>query len=325
MISNSQYNAIMRIYDRLQSDNRYEREQRRLEVYGRIPRMRELDTAAGASALRRLQAVTGGEDTAPLADFKEELEALKKEKEALLLENGFPADYMELRYVCRDCEDTGWCGETRCHCFQKKVLSLLYKESNLESLEGVEDFSGFRFHYFDDERVITAVGMTAMEYMKKVFRQCQDYVKQFPDTGENLIFMGNTGVGKTFLSKCIGKELLKRCHSVLYITAEDLFSQLSKAKLSREEEPGARRLEEFVRDCDLLIVDDLGTETANSWTNSQFFHLMNGRINQKKGMIVSTNLSMSMMRDRYSERVTSRLFSHYTIIPLYGDDIRLKE
>ena len=150
-----------------------------------------------------------------------------------------------------------------------------------------------------------------------------EFVNQFDTTFANLYFFGDTGIGKTFLSNCIAKELLDLGHSVIYFTAFQLFDILSKGVFEKDADAIATHQNIF--DCDLLIIDDLGTELSNSFTTSQLFLCLNERILRQKSTIISTNLNMNQVADIYSERVLSRISNSYTIIKLFGDDIRLKK
>ena len=151
--------------------------------------------------------------------------------------------------------------------------------------------------------------------------KCRDFIENFDKNFSNLYFYGDTGIGKTFLSNCVAKELMDRGYSVIYFTAFQLFDILSKGIFRREEEAIAAHQNIF--NCDLLIIDDLGTELTNSFTTSQLFLCLNERILRKKSTIISTNLGMNQLADIYSERVLSRISSNYTLIKLFGADIRI--
>lgn len=167
--------------------------------------------------------------------------------------------------------------------------------------------------------------MTELDYMKLVAGRCREFAAEFPDKGENLLFTGSTGVGKTFLTNCIAKALIDRGISVIYLSSQDLFELFSKCRFGRDGQDEAEETCRHILDCQMLIIDDLGTELNNSFVSSQLFYCINERINRKLGTIISTNLSMDMLRDTYSDRVASRLMSHYATIPLYGGDIRVKK
>lgn len=323
-LSNSQYNAVMREYEQQQIQNRHDRERRVAEVYRRIPQIEELDgtigTRAAASARRALDG-----DTSARTRLKEELADLRRQKEALLAAAGFPKDYMEMHYRCADCQDTGYAGGRRCHCFERARIQILYAQSNIQDVLKRENFAAFSFAYYDDETTVPGLGMTELAYMKLVWKRCREFADGFPEKGSNILFTGSTGVGKTFLTNCIARELIDRYVSVIYLSSHDLFEIFSRYKFSRDAQEDVEETYRHILECDMLIIDDLGTEVNNTFVSSQLFYCINERINRKKGTIISTNLSMDMLRDTYSDRVTSRIMSHYTTIPLYGGDIRMKK
>lgn len=201
----------------------------------------------------------------------------------------------------------------------------MYSQSNIQEILGRENFSSFTFKYYDNREVIPQINMTVAEYMKQVYGWCREYVEGFAAKGGNLIFTGSTGVGKTFLTNCIAKELIDRYQSVIYLSSSDLFDVFSKNKFYHDKEEDMQDMYQYILDCDLLIIDDLGTELNNSFVSSQLFYCINERLIRKKGTIISTNLSMDMLRDTYSDRISSRIISQYSIIPLYGGDIRTKK
>ena len=166
-----------------------------------------------------------------------------------------------------------------------------------------------------------ATGLSALETARRAYDTAQRFVQNFDHKFENLFLYGDTGVGKTFLSHCIARELLRSTHCVLYFSAYDLFDMMAANSFSRKD---TGTDEELIYDCDLLIIDDLGTELNNAFVSSQLFYCINERLLRKKSTIISTNLSMTMLRDTYSDRISSRIISQYSIIPLYGDDIRTK-
>lgn len=323
-LSNSQFNSIMRDYERLQADNRADLDKRIDEVYQSIPEMRELSESVSSLATNRYRQYLRNKKAYELLDLSKEIEEIKNKKERLLKEHGFPKDYMQMRYTCDDCKDTGYIDGEKCHCFKSKIVDLFFRDSNISNVLQNQNFSKLDLNLYDNERIITNVGCTAYEYMKKVLLMCNTYVEDFDNKKGNIIFMGNTGVGKTFLTNCIAKEIIDKYYSVLYFTATELFDKLSVAKMDKEAPAQIKELAEYIYQCDLLIIDDLGVELTNSFTISQFFSIVNNRILADKATIISTNLSLNMLRDKYTERISSRIMSSYDIITLYGDDIRLK-
>ncbi|MCI8577400.1 MAG: ATP-binding protein [Lachnospiraceae bacterium] len=321
-LSNSQYNAIMREYEQQQVRNRHDQEARIARVYERIPQIQELDVDTGARAAACARRILGG-DAGARHTLREELEDIREQKRILLAAAGFPEDYMELRYRCPDCKDTGYVDGKHCHCFEQARISVLYAQSNIREVLERENFETLSYTYYDDSHVVPGIGVSELEYMKLVIRQCRDFAEHFPDRGKNILFTGSTGVGKTFLTNCIARCLIERYKSVIYLSSQDLFEVLSRYRFGREAEEGVGDTYHYILDCDMLIIDDLGTELNNAFVSSQLFYCINERISRGHGTVISTNLSMGMLRDTYSDRVTSRIMSHYTTIPLYGPDIRL--
>lgn len=324
-LSNSQYNAILREYERLQAENRRELEARRKTVFGRIPELESLEKQAGISAMERFRKAVKSGSSSPVEGFSEEVRRLEEKKAALLKAAGFPPDALLPRYRCEKCRDTGFVDGRKCSCFRARELKLLYAQSNLEKITAEENFGTFSLDWYDSERVINAIGMTERDYMERVCGMCRNYVENFRIRRGSLLFQGNTGVGKTFLSNCIAKELLEAGFSVIYLTAGELFDCLAEVRIEKTEDLAKKELFDYIFSCDLLIVDDLGTEAANTFTASQFFYLVNRRLKEGRGTVISTNLSMRVMRDIYTERVTSRIASGYDVVMLYGDDIRRKK
>ena len=322
-LNNSQYNAIMRIYNQRQFQDKYEQDQRREEVYQKVPQIRQIEDEISSQAVRRARKLLDG-DTNAKEELKQHIEDLREQKEVLLSAFGFPADYMEMHYACPECQDTGYVDGRKCRCFKKEEIRLLYSQSNIEEVLLRENFDSFSYEYYDDRVVIPEIQMTVADYMRQVHTWCKEYVENFEKKGGNLIFTGSTGVGKTFLTNCIAKALIDQYQSVIYLSSNDLFDVFSKNKFHYDTEEEMKDMYQYILDCDLLIIDDLGTELNNTFVSSQLFYCINERLLRKKSTIISTNLSMTMLRDTYSDRISSRIISQYSIIPLYGDDIRTK-
>jgi DNA replication protein DnaC len=201
-------------------------------------------------------------------------------------------------------------------------MKLLYAQSNLERVLEQENFDHLTFQYYDNSQIIPEIGMTNADYMRRVVKSCMEFAQNFDSHQDNLLFTGSTGVGKTFLTNCIARKLMDTYHSVIYFSASDLFEVFSRNKFDYDQAEEMKDTYRYILDCDLLIIDDLGTELNNSFTSSQLFYCINERMNMNRSTIISTNLSLTQLRDSYTDRVTSRIM-RYRIIPLYGRDIRL--
>ena len=323
-LSNSQYNTVMREYEQRQFANRRDRDRRVAEVYARIPQIEELDNNISTRAAACARRVLDG-DTCARQQLKEELADMREQKETLLKAYGYPADYMEMRYRCPDCQDTGYRDGRRCHCFERARIRILYAQSNIQDVLTRENFRTFSYAYYDDRAALPGLGMTELEYMKLVVKRCREFAVGFPKQGQNILFTGSTGVGKTFLTNCIAKELIDRYISVIYLSSQDLFEIFSRYKFSREAEEDVEETYRHILECEMLIIDDLGTEVANNFTISRLFSCINERARSSRPVVISTNLTLTQMNSRYSERISSRLISNYKILELYGEDIRIRK
>lgn len=321
-LSNSQYDELIRGYEARQLKNHQELQQRIRHAYYKVPRLKEIDDAIASVSIAQAKKMLEGDANA-IADLKGQLAAYRKERAELLARYEFPADYFEPAYACKDCKDTGFIGSKRCHCFRQAAIDLVYTQSNLKNILIRENFSTFSFDYYSDEDISPATGTSSLAAAKNAVAKSHEFIDTFddPTVFSNLYFYGDTGIGKTFLSNCIAKELIESGHSVIYFTAFQLFDILSKEIFDKDEDAIAAHQNIF--NCDLLIIDDLGTELSNSFTISQLFLCVNERILRKKSTIISTNLGMNQLADIYSERVLSRILSHYTLLKLFGADIRI--
>lgn len=321
-LSNSQYNAIMRVYNKRQFRNKRDQDERIREIYEKIPQVEALNDEIAASMAQAGRKKLQGDEEGVKA-LKQEAEALKNQKLRYLERNGYPADYMQMRYHCPVCCDTGYVDGKKCRCFRQMEIEILYDQSNIREVLERENFDTLSMAYYDRERIDERSGRTVYEYMSMVIEECHRYVENFGKEKGSILFTGSTGCGKTFLSNCIARELIRQYYSVVYLTATDMFDVLSESRFSGRDEEEARDKAAYILDCDLLIIDDLGTELINTFTASQLFYCINERLNRKKGTIISTNLALNRMQDEFTERVTSRIMSQYKVLPLLGEDIRL--
>lgn len=321
-LSNSQYDAIMREYGRQQIENHHKLEERRKEIYARLPVVKQLEAEIAERSVACAKKLLEG-DKGVLDRLKEDLRDLREQKALIIRAAGYPDDYLELHYRCPDCRDTGLVDGRKCHCFLQAQMKLLHAQSNLEDVLERENFKALSYEYYDDTEILPQLGITNATYMRRVVAGCKEFVRVFDKKHDNLLFTGSTGVGKTFLTNCIARELMDDFHSVIYLTASDLFDVFSRNKFDYDNAEDMKDMYRFILDCDLLIIDDLGTELNNSFTSSRLFYCINERMNMSRSTIISTNLTLARLRDSYTDRVTSRIMSGYRIIPLYGGDIRL--
>lgn len=326
-LSNSQYDQLMRIYEQRQLDAVHAAQERYQRVTQAIPAYARLDEAISSCSIRQARLLLDGDSTA-LADLKQEIKRLSAEKKELLKSNGYPTHYLEPHYLCPDCKDTGYIGTNKCHCFKKAIVDLLYTQSNLQEILKSENFSTLSLDYYSRNHIDPVTGRSSLEAMQTALHACHEFVDTFSTDFRNILLYGDTGVGKTFLSNCIAKELIDSAYSVIYFSSKHFFDILAENTFGKkdsdsvnEESPDTN----YIYNCDLLIIDDLGTEMTNGFTSSQLFACLNERILRRKSTIISTNLALDDIKNIYSERIFSRLSSSYTMLRLTGDDIRIQK
>ena len=323
-ITNTQYNTIMRDYQRQQAANRQDLTERTEEIYSRFPEFSELDGRIASPSTSCARAMLTGSGCS-VEQLKEQIAALSRRKAEILRSAGYPADYLEMRYRCPDCQDTGYIGSQKCHCFRQAIIDLLYMQSNLRENLQTENFSVLSMNYYSDKIVDPVTGLTAAQTAHRTVEECRRFVRDFDQKFENIFLYGETGLGKTFLSHCIARELLDTTHSVIYFSAFRLFELFADSAFGRSDNAAQSELEQHIFECDFLIIDDLGTELVNSFVSSQLFLVLNERILRKKSTLISTNLDLGTFADTYSERVFSRISSNYLMLKLIGDDIRIQK
>lgn len=319
-LTNTQYNAIMRQYEAQQIENGRILQQRKKDAYRRCPRLKTLEESISSVSVSRAKMMLNGDDKA-MSRLKEELSSLFSQKEKLMQEMGYPSNYFDLPCRCPDCRDTGYIGSEKCHCFKQAAIDLVYTQSNIKRILQHENFDTFSMEYYSREEINEATGISSYECARQAVSECRGFISRFDAAFENLFIYGDTGIGKTFLSNCTAKELLDTGHSVIYFTAFELFRIFERTTFYKDDAVSNDYQNLF--DCDLLIIDDLGTEFSNSFTSSQLFLCLNERILREKSTIISTNLNISQLVEHYSERTFSRITSYYTMIKMFGQDIRI--
>lgn len=324
-LSNSEYNLIMRQYEERRYMSKHEQALRTAEVYEKIPRIKEIQNEISSMSVEnmknRLAGVREG-DNYTKEQLHDIIRKLMDEKKKLMEQYGYPEDYLKPEYICQDCQDTGYIGNEKCHCLKEKITELLYSRSNLKEILKKENFKTFNLSYYSEKNVDTVTGKNARANIKEVLEMSRHFVEYFGREFENFFIFGDTGVGKTFLTNCIAKELMDKSYSVIYMSAVHMFEILADRQFGRSEKNGQTG-ERDLTDCDLLIIDDLGTELVNTFTISSLFNCLNERFLKEKPVIISTNLSIGEIRERYSERVFSRIASNYKVIKIFGEDLRI--
>ena len=295
--------------------------EQREQLYARRPRLREIQDQLRRTASRVMAAaLRRGEDPLPeIQRLREENLSLQAERQMLLAELGLPDNALEDTPLCPFCNDTGYRGGEMCRCLKTYYVEEQRKElSKLLDL-GSQSFDTFDTDWYSDQR---APGKTksAREHMERVYDTCVEYAHNFGKKPANLLLFGRPGLGKTHLSAAIAREVSGKGFSVVYDTAGHIFERFEAQKFGRDE---AERDVERVLNCDLLILDDLGTEMVTTFVQSALYQIINGRLLEKKSTIVSTNLMPEAIAQRYSGQIASRIEGEYQLLPFVGEDIRV--
>ncbi len=324
-VSTKSYEEIMRGYDQTRQNNHNLHLQRQEEIYEKIPAIKELDDQITSHSIAIGRKLLFDTDESALAALREENLNLSMAKIEHLVQNGYDPDYLSPIYTCPDCKDTGYIGDQRCHCLKQAIVRSLYSQSNIEEMLAQENFQSFSYDYYSDYPMYPN-RPTPRQNMVSIVEKCMDFISTFQSNpGQNILFQGSVGVGKTFLTNCIAKELIDEACTVIYLTAFELVEAFEKHRFGRGREEDHSYSMDYILNCDLLIIDDLGTEMTNSFIASELFLCLNERLLRKKSVIISTNLSLGQLKDAYTERVVSRIAEHYLICNIYGEDIRMKK
>lgn len=304
----------------VKADRESENQQHLQQAYREVPRLKEIDRLLRQTMVLAAQAVfsQGGDVNSAMEEAKQANLALQAERKQLI-EAHFCPGYLEDDPVCPHCGGSGYIGATMCRCLQELCRQEQKKELTLLS-GGEETFDQFRLDYYSD-RYESKYGASPRAIMERNLKNCRRYAGTFTENAGNLLFVGNTGLGKTFLSACIAREVADRGYSVMYETASRLFTKLEQARFSGSED--AKREAEKLNQCDLLILDDLGTEMPGNFTTAALYSLLNERLLQNKAMVISTNLNIDELTHRYSPQIASRLQGSFTLLTFVGEDIRV--
>lgn len=303
--------------EEIHAENEAEQELRQRKVYIRIPEIQRIDTQLRQQMTEVVRLTV---NRAP--DLKERMEAIKAENLALqqrrislLTEKGYAEDWLEPIYSCEKCRDTGYVDGEICSCLKELYNRELTKELGVLLKNGDESFDNFKLSYYGD----------AKPAMKIVFDICREYANSFSPNSNNLLFRGGTGLGKTYLSACIARVVAEKGFSVCYDTAASALDAFEQRKFARDAEVAAEADARANRmlDCDLMILDDLGTEMTTSISVSALYTLINTRLVNGKKTIISTNLTEAEFRKKYSPQICSRIDGEFTALPFSGTDIRL--
>ncbi|MBR1811858.1 MAG: ATP-binding protein [Clostridia bacterium] len=292
---------------------------RKSEVFRKSPEAQDLDRQI-AAAPRSFASIMLLRDKAEIerriAALRRESMQYRRQLEELLVALGYPADYLDVHYTCENCHDTGSRDGEMCDCFKQLIKSTAYAELCAASPLDVCAFSDFDLRYYPDND--GGSGMSSRAVMQTIYEYCRSYAEDFSADSPNLLMYGRTGLGKTHLSLAIAGEVIERGFGVIYDSCPNIVSRLEDEKFGRAD----GEEEAALLDCDLLILDDLGAEFSTQFTKSAIYNIINTRLLKRLPTIISTNLGIEEIQEKYTERIASRLIGEYVIFRFAGKDIR---
>ncbi|MBQ7800156.1 MAG: ATP-binding protein [Oscillospiraceae bacterium] len=285
-------------------------------AYDKIPELYEIDSelSLSGSLISREVLNHKGDFSAALSKIKERNYLLVEKKKALLVQNGFSEDFLDIKYTCNKCNDSGFVDAMPCDCLVEVIASI---ESKKEICSGEPNpFDTFDLKYYPE----TLGNIPCKSIMQSIFTNCKQYSEEFSLSSHNLLLFGGTGIGKTHLSLAIAKTVQQKKFNVVYMSAPDLFTSLEKQRFNQEK---PEQSIENILSCDLLVIDDLGAEFTTTFTVSSLYNIVNTRILDEKPTIITANLTPSEISQRYSDRIASRLLGCYEHLRFCGNDIRI--
>lgn len=320
--------SLLIMYENKRTKKLAEAEKRKEDLYTKNPRFSEIDDQLSTLSISASKNLISSSNFEYLDNLRKQIEALKKEKKELLLSITNDENYLLPKYDCSLCNDTGYITENyktqMCQCLKQQLYNIEYNKSNISNLEN-HKFENFLSTVYstDVDKVKYNSDISPRENIEIIKKISQKFIENFDDFNEkNLLFTGNTGLGKTFLSGCIANELLKRGKNVLYQTAPVMLDTIIDYRFGKTDNSIYNNL----LDVDLLIIDDLGTECMNNMKFTELFTVLNTRLlnsnNKVTKTIISTNLNIQNLFKNYDERIVSRLIGNYNICRFFGDDIR---
>lgn len=308
--------AVFSDFEKKRAKSKDAQRGRLYEVYTRIPQVKVIDNELSSTGLQIFAASLQGKDGLEerLSVIKAQNSELQEKRAALLVANGFDKDYTERKYDCDKCHDEGYVNEKMCSCLRSALITKQLEASGVGQLISGQSFENFSLDMYPCE---------VREEMACLFEDLKEYADTFSKDSSNVLFFGGTGLGKTHLSTAIAKTVIEKGYYVIYETATNIFSDFESDRF-RDRYAGEEPVSKKYMECDLLIIDDLGTEVVTNFTVSCLYNLVNTRLNKKLPSILSTNLNSAEIRKLYNDRITSRLFGDFEIKVFKGCDNRGK-
>ena len=329
-MNNSILSELLKDYERKRMHAEKDLENRKNELYLKNPRLQEIDDELSKLGISTAKALILSNSNDLLTKLNNNVTKLKKEKADIIKKLNLPEDYLLPNYSCKLCNDTGYIHDNynsvMCNCLKQEIYNIEYNKSNIANLEK-QNFDNFSLEKYSDNVNVEKYKseISPKENIKLIKDICMNFINNFDNpTEKNLLFTGNTGLGKTFLSSCIAKEMIQRDKTVMYQTAPIMLDTIIDYKFNKNN--SSNETYKNLLDVDLLIIDDLGTESLNNVKFTELFNIINTRLlnqnNKCLKTIISTNLSLKNLNETYGERIISRLIGNYNICKFFGDDIR---
>lgn len=310
--SNAVVTMAQNTIDERRSAAESERRRRVKEIEARIPEIERINAELARSVTDISNAAAGGNAFSAISKIAEKNIAAQEKIQNLLRANGYPEDYLTCHYTCRKCDDTGFVDGIRCSCFDELLRKYAVEELNRNCRIKLRDFNDFDLKYYEgDDR----------DFMMKTLDMCKRYAAKFSRNSDSILFLGGTGLGKTFLSSAIANEVIQRGYNVAYDSISNFLKKIEDESFGR----ATGDTLEILLSADLVILDDLGAEFRSSFNDSSIYSIINSRINYRLPTIISSNLSFIEIDERYNERIVSRLNGDYIPITLRGKDIRYQK
>lgn len=327
---NNNLKDILKEYDQKRTNEINLAKLKKTEIYKEIPELEDIDKNIASLSISLIQTKLTTNSQENVDNINKKIKNLRLKKKKVLESNGFSEKSFLPKFECSKCNDTGYIetaqGNILCSCVKQKLYDIAFNNANIYNLEN-QNFDNFKLSVYSDESNPDKYNTTRSprENIESIQKECINFINDFDNPSEpNLLFSGNTGLGKTFLSSCIANEMIKKGKNVLYQTAPIMFDKILDFKFGKTSD----NLLDDIYSVDLLIIDDLGTETRSDYKITELFNIINSRLlnqnNRVTKTIISTNLTLQELYDTYEERIISRIVGNYTPCYFYGDDIRLK-
>ena len=315
---------ILRDYEKTRLENKYKLQELKKNLYKECPDLEKIEENYAMLSLKEAR-IRISKDLSSLEELEKEKKELLEARNEILIRKNLPLDFLTEIYSCKLCYDTGYVNNQKCSCFTEKIIDSLYSQSKIKENLQRENFFTFSLDYYSKEK-LDGYDYSPYENISNIINKSKKYIEDFSKNKGNILIYGETGLGKTFLTNCIAKELLDQGHTVLYLSSNELFENiLSNYLMNKTKDVTLKDLYDYIYNCEFLIIDVLGTELSNNFVLSQLFEIINKRHINNRSTLISTNHTMTQLRDKYTERIMSRIVADYTVFCIYGDNIRYQK